>query len=62
MFSVSEDPAMSNRQAEIAAALDVVPPFADEAALVAEVERRKRFIKNCLQNSGLKVRSSAGSS
>ena len=46
---------MSNRQAEIAAALDVVPPFADEAALVAEVERRKRFIKNCLQNSGLKV-------
>ena len=46
---------MSNRQAEIAAALDVVPPFADEAALVAEVERRKRFIKNCLKNSGLKV-------
>ncbi|WP_252274139.1 ammonia-dependent NAD(+) synthetase [Pseudomonas subflava] len=46
---------MSNRQAEIAAALDVVPPFADEAALVAEIERRKGFIKNCLKNSGLKV-------
>lgn len=46
---------MSNRQAEIAAALAVVPPFADQAALVAEVEKRKRFIKNCLRNSGLKV-------
>lgn len=46
---------MSNRQAEIAAALDVVPPFADEAALVAEVERRKAFIKTCLRNAGLKV-------
>tara|TARA_R110000868_G_scaffold83005_3_gene234471 strand:+ start:3665 stop:4492 length:828 start_codon:yes stop_codon:yes gene_type:complete len=46
---------MSNRQAEIAAALDVVPPFADEAALVAQVDRRKAFIKNCLKNSGLKV-------
>ena len=30
---------MSNRQAEIAAALDVVPPFADEVALSAEIER-----------------------
>jgi NAD+ synthase len=46
---------MSNRQAEIAAALDVVPPFADEAALLAEIERRKSFIKNCLRNAGLKV-------
>jgi NAD+ synthase len=46
---------MSNRQAEIAAALDVVPPFADEAALSAEIERRKRFIKNTLKQSGLKV-------
>lgn len=46
---------MSNRQAEIAAALDVVPPFADEAALVAQINRRKSFIKNCLKNSGLKV-------
>nr|WP_298114376.1 ammonia-dependent NAD(+) synthetase [uncultured Pseudomonas sp.] len=46
---------MSNRQAEIAAALDVVPPFADEAALTAEIERRKTFIKDCLRNAGLKV-------
>lgn len=46
---------MSNRQAEIAAALDVVPPFADEAALIAEIERRKTFIKNTLKQSGLKV-------
>ncbi len=46
---------MSNRQAEIAAALDVVPPFADQAALIREVERRKAFIKNCLRNAGLKV-------
>ena len=46
---------MSNRQAEIAAALDVVPPFTDEAALCAEIERRKTFIKNTLRKSGLKV-------
>ena len=46
---------MSNRQAEIAAALDVVPPFADEAALLAQIDKRKTFIKNCLKNSGLKV-------
>lgn len=46
---------MSNRQAEIAAALDVVPPFADDAALIAEIERRKTFIKHTLKQSGLKV-------
>jgi NAD+ synthase len=46
---------MSNRQAEIAAALNVIPPFADEAALVAEVNRRKAFIKQTLRNAGLKV-------
>ncbi|MGP0172187.1 ammonia-dependent NAD(+) synthetase [Pseudomonas sp. NCHU5208] len=46
---------MSNRQAEIAAALDVVPPFADEAALIAQIEKRKTFIKNSLKNAGLKV-------
>ncbi|MFI8747398.1 ammonia-dependent NAD(+) synthetase [Pseudomonas sp. NPDC077186] len=46
---------MSNRQAEIAAALEVVPPFADETALIKEIERRKAFIKQCLRNSGLKV-------
>ena len=46
---------MSSRQAEIATALNVAPPFADETALLAEIERRKTFIKNCLHNSGLKV-------
>ncbi|MCG4455032.1 MULTISPECIES: ammonia-dependent NAD(+) synthetase [unclassified Pseudomonas] len=46
---------MSSRQAEIATALNVVPPFADETALLAEIERRKTFIKNCLRNAGLKV-------
>ena len=46
---------MNNRQAEIAAALGVVPPFADEAAVLAEIERRKTFIKHCLRNTGLKV-------
>src|SRR3989344_6120742 len=46
---------MRNRQAEIAAELDVVPPFADSAALVAQIDKRKAFIKQCLRNSGLKV-------
>lgn len=46
---------MTNRQAEIAAALGVVPPFSDEAALLAEVARRKAFIKQCLRNAGLNV-------
>lgn len=46
---------MSNRQAEIAASLNVIPPFANEAALVAEVERRKAFIKQTLRNAGLKA-------
>lgn len=46
---------MSNRQAEIAAALQVVPPFADRHALLAEIERRKTFIKDCLRHSGLKT-------
>lgn len=46
---------MSNRQSEIAAALNVTPPFADTAALVAEIERRKAFIKQCLRNAKLKV-------
>lgn len=46
---------MSNRQAEIAAALNVVPPFADQAQLLAEIEKRKTFIKQCLINAGLKT-------
>ncbi len=46
---------MTNRQAEIAAVLSVVPPFADEAALQTEIAKRKAFIKQCLRNAGLKV-------
>lgn len=46
---------MSNRQSEIAAALAVVPLFADTAAIEQEIERRKAFIKQCLTRSGLKV-------
>ncbi|TRX74670.1 ammonia-dependent NAD(+) synthetase [Pseudomonas mangiferae] len=46
---------MSNRQREIADALGVIPPFADQAALLAEVERRKAFIQDCLRRAGLKV-------
>jgi NAD+ synthase len=46
---------MHNRQAQIAAALGVIPPFADAQALLNEIERRKAFIKHCLRNAGLKV-------
>lgn len=46
---------MSNRQAEIAAALEVVAPFADREALLNEIEKRKAFIKRCLTQSGLKT-------
>ncbi|WP_339079387.1 ammonia-dependent NAD(+) synthetase [Pseudomonas sp. TMP9] len=46
---------MSNRQAEIAAALEVVPAFVNEADLIAQIDKRKAFIKNCLKTSGLKV-------
>ena len=46
---------MTNRQAEIAIALGVVPPFSDAAALQAEISKRKAFIKQCLRNAGLKV-------
>ncbi|MFF7708461.1 ammonia-dependent NAD(+) synthetase [Pseudomonas sp. NPDC007930] len=46
---------MSNRQAEIAAALDVTPPFKDDAAIAAEVDRRKAFIKHTLRSAGLRV-------
>lgn len=44
---------MIDRQREIAAALHVVPPFADEQALVAECERRIAFIARTLKQSGL---------
>jgi NAD+ synthase len=46
---------MSNRQTEIAAALQVVPPFAQREALLAEIDKRKAFIKQCLRNAGLKT-------
>ncbi len=46
---------MTDRQREIAAALQVVPPFQDRQQLLAEIERRKAFIKRCLLDSGLKT-------
>lgn len=42
-------------QREIAQQLKVQPPFADRAALDAEVSRRVAFIQQCLKNAGLKV-------
>ena len=42
-------------QREIAEQLKVQPPFADHAALDAEIARRIRFIQDCLVNSGLKT-------
>lgn len=42
-------------QQEIAQALKVQPPFADTAALEAEVARRVAFIKDCLANARLKT-------
>ena len=46
---------MLNRQAEIARALSVIPPFVDTAAMAAEIERRVAFIARTLQHSGLKT-------
>ncbi|MEB3902335.1 NAD(+) synthase, partial [Pseudomonas putida] len=42
-------------QREIAQQLKVQPPFADAAALEAEVTRRVAFIKQCLANARLKT-------
>lgn len=42
-------------QLQIAEQLKVQPPFADHAALEAEVARRVEFIKQCLQNARLKT-------
>ncbi|MGE8406513.1 MAG: ammonia-dependent NAD(+) synthetase [Pseudomonas sp.] len=42
-------------QLEIARQLKVQPPFADQAALEAEVTRRVAFIQRCLNDSGLKT-------
>lgn len=46
---------MSNRQREIAAALGVIPAFADSAAIDQQIELRKAFIKQCLTRAGLKT-------
>lgn len=42
-------------QQEIAQQLKVQPPFADAAALEAEIARRVAFIKDCLANARLKT-------
>ncbi|MER9654177.1 ammonia-dependent NAD(+) synthetase [Mesorhizobium sp. M0152] len=42
-------------QRQIAEQLKVQPPFADQAALEAEVTRRISFVQDCLLNSGLKT-------
>ncbi|MDB6141188.1 MAG: nadE [Pseudomonas sp.] len=42
-------------QLQIAEQLKVQAPFADQAALEAEVARRVEFIKQCLQNARLKT-------
>ncbi|MNF54745.1 NH(3)-dependent NAD(+) synthetase [compost metagenome] len=46
---------MQATQREIAQQLKVQPPFADQAALQADVERRIAFIQRCLQDAGLKT-------
>ena len=42
-------------QQQIAEQLKVQPPFADDAALQAEITRRVEFIKDCLRNARLKT-------
>ncbi len=49
---MEQDHTVSQRQREIAAALDVVAPFVDEAALQAEVIRRITFLGDTLRGSG----------
>ncbi|MBD8492807.1 ammonia-dependent NAD(+) synthetase [Pseudomonas syringae] len=46
---------MQALQRQIAEHLKVQPPFADDAALQAEVTRRVEFIKQCLRNARLKA-------
>ncbi len=46
---------MHSRQPEIAAALNVRPPFDGPAAVQAEIDRRITFIQSCLRESGLKT-------
>jgi len=46
---------MHSRQQEIAAALNVRPPFDGPAAVQAEIDARVGFIQRCLRESGLKT-------
>ncbi|MCQ4325259.1 NAD(+) synthase [Stutzerimonas stutzeri] len=46
---------MHSRQQEIAAALKVCAPFNRVESVQAEIERRIRFIQNCLRESGMKT-------
>lgn len=46
---------MKDRQAAIARELNVQPPFQSDAKLQAEIQRRVRFIQDCLKGSGMKT-------
>ncbi|WP_447753731.1 ammonia-dependent NAD(+) synthetase [Pseudomonas nicosulfuronedens] len=46
---------MKDRQAAIARELNVQPPFQSDAELQAEIQRRVRFIQDCLKGSGMKT-------
>lgn len=46
---------MNAVQQQIADQLKVQPPFADDAAMQAEITRRVEFIKDCLRNARLKT-------
>lgn len=46
---------MHSRQQEIAAAINVRPPFNSPADVQAEIDRRVGFIQACLRESGLKT-------
>lgn len=46
---------MHSRQPEIARALSVIAPFDGPESVQAEIDRRVRFIQQCLRESGLKT-------
>lgn len=46
---------MHSRQQEIAAALNVCPPFDGPAAIQADIDRRVAFMQACLRDSGMKT-------
>ncbi|MFG3453384.1 ammonia-dependent NAD(+) synthetase [Pseudomonas knackmussii] len=46
---------MHSRQQEIAAALNVRPPFDGPESVQAEIDKRVGFIQSCLRDSGLKT-------